>query len=308
MMSRRITAILIGAFMVIAGGSLTQAADSGAGLPPRGASLGDPGDLFGGGAPATLPDGTVPAPWDKPASYSRTCVVDQHSPDASDTGEGTAEHPFRTIGRAAEVVGPGERVLVKAGIYRDEVQPRRGGEGPDRMVTFEAEPGQAVIIRGSCIVPRSWQVSARSPASTPASIWTLRLPESQFAEYNPFAFDNLDERDGHTHSWESTGGSASLRPYRDKRGLLFHDGRRLAQISRYDDLADGPGACWVDAGGWQLYAHLFGDADPNGVLMEATNRKQCFAPAQPGVSYLRLKGFIIEQVGNAFSYPVEAAV
>jgi len=64
----------------------------------------------------------------------------------------------------------------------------------------------------------------------------------------------------------------------------------------------------VDEAGRVLYAHPVDDADPNAALMEATNRSQCFAPTPPGVSYVRLKGFTIEQVGNAFSYPVEAAV
>lgn len=264
--------------------------------------------VFGGDASLTLPDGTAPASWEKPAGYSRTYVVDQHNPDASDSGEGTPEHPFRTISRAAEVVAAGERVLVRAGIYREAVQPRHGGDGPERMVTFEAAPGQAVIIRGSCILPRAWQRSAKSPASGPTVIWTLRLPEADFAAYNPFSLANLDERDGHAHPWEPAGASARAAAYTRKRGLLFQDGRRLEQVSRYEDLAAAEGSYWVEAGGRALCMHPLGGADPNAALMEATNRRQCFAPAQPGVSYLRLKGFIIEQVGDAFSYPVEAAV
>jgi len=301
-------AILSGAFLLIAGGSATRAAEPDAGLPLQATLLEDSERVFGGDSAVTFPDGTAVASWESPAAYSRTYYVDQHHPSASDTNEGTAQHPFRTINRAAEVVEPGERVLVEAGIYREEVQPRRGGDGPDTMVTFEAEPGQAVIIRGSCALPKAWQHSDRSPATMPTSVWMLRLPEPEFAEHNPFARHNLDERDGHSHPWEPSGESAMVAPYTHKRSLLFQDGRRLEQVSRYEDLTGEAGTYWVDEGGWMLHAHPFGDADPNAVLMEATNRKQCFAPKQPGVSYLRLKGFTIEQVGNAFSYPVEAAV
>ncbi len=301
-------AIVSGAFLLITGGSATPAADTGAGPLPRVALSADPGGVFGGDSADGLPDGTLVVSWEKPARYSRTYHVDQHHPNASDTGEGTARRPFKTIGRAAEVVGPGERVLVKAGVYREEVQPRRGGDGPDRMVTFEAEPGGAVIIRGSCVLPKAWRRSDKSPAAMPASLWTLRLPEAEFGEYNPFSYCNLDARDGHVHPWEASVESALVAPYARKRGLLFQDGQRLTQVSRYEDLVTADGRYWVDEDGRTLHVHPVGDVDPNRVLMEATNRKQGFAPKEPGVSYLRLSGFIIDQVGNAFSYPVEAAV
>jgi hypothetical protein len=150
------------------------------------------------------------------------------------------------------------------------------------------------------VLPRAWQRSA-------ASIWTLRLPQSDFAEYNPFAYDNIDEREINPGDWNALRDGPKLPSYTLKRGLLFQDGRRLKQVARAEDLAAEEGTYWVDEGGWVLRAHLFGGADPNASLMEATNRRQCFAPKQP-VSYVRLKGFVIEQVGDAFSYPVEAAV
>jgi len=192
-------------------------------------------DVFGGDA-GTLPDGTAVASWEEPVAYSRTYCVDQGNPAAADTNEGTAQHPFRTIGRAAEVVQAGERVLVKAGIYREVVRPRQGGTGPDSMVTFEAAPGEAAIIRGSCVLPSTWQPSDKSPATSPASLWRLRLPEADFAEENPFARSNLDERDGHTHPWEPSGESAAKAPYTHARGLLFQNGRRLSQVGSYEDL------------------------------------------------------------------------
>ena len=307
-MNRPTRAILSGAFFLIVGCSATRGAEGDAGSPLQTTPMGDPEQVFGRDPPVRLPDGTLVASWEKPAEHSRTYYVDQHHPNASDTAEGTAQHPFRTINRAAEVVEPGGRVLVKAGVYREEVQPRRGGDGPDKMVTFEAAPGQAVIIRGSCVLPKAWQRSDRPPATLPASVWMLRLPEADFGAHNPFSLHNLDERDGHTQPWDPSPESATVAPYTHARGLLLQDGRRLRQVGSYEDLAGDAGTYWVDEGGWVLHARPFEDADPNTAVMEATNRKQCFAPEGPGVSYLRLSGFTIEHVGNAFSYPVEAAV
>ncbi|PIY44868.1 MAG: hypothetical protein COZ06_19585, partial [Armatimonadetes bacterium CG_4_10_14_3_um_filter_66_18] len=234
--------------------------------------------------------------------------VDQSNPQASDAGEGTAQQPFQTINRAARAVTAGERVLVKAGIYREEVQLLRGGEGPDRMVSFEAKPGHAVIIRGSCVLPKAWRPSPSPPAAAAPALWTLRLPKAEFAKCNPFSLRNLDERDGHTHPWEASEAGAKTAPYTHRRGLLFQEGRRLRQVTHREELAGEEGTYWVEDDGWVLHARPFGGTDPNTVLMEATNRRQCFAPKAPGVSSVRLQGFLIEQVGNAFSYPVEAAV
>ena len=51
-----------------------------------------------------LPDGTEFKAWELRTEWRRTYVVDQMHPDASDLNPGTAERPFRTIGRAAEVL------------------------------------------------------------------------------------------------------------------------------------------------------------------------------------------------------------
>ncbi|MEN3358005.1 MAG: hypothetical protein V7637_1987, partial [Mycobacteriales bacterium] len=45
----------------------------------------------------------------------------------SDSGDGSADRPYRTINRAAELAQPGDSVVVHAGEYREWVRPRRGG-------------------------------------------------------------------------------------------------------------------------------------------------------------------------------------
>jgi hypothetical protein len=240
---------------------------------------------------AVLPDGTAPGDWELSVPPTRTYVVDQSAPAG---GDGSAGRPFRTIAEGAAVVGPGERVLVRAGTYRETVRPVRGGEGPAAMVTFEAEPG--AVIRGSVALPATWQRDGE--------LWSLRLPEHSFGPGNPFRRQNVDRSDPGT--WQaSVQGEVSAADTR-ACGLLLQDGRRLPQVDGPDDLS-GPGFC-VTHGGTAVLARTYGDVDPSTVVMEATDRSQCFAPDHPGVSYLRLKGFRIEHAGNGFSYPVEAAV
>ena len=66
------------------------------------------------------------------------------NPLGSDSNPGTLLLPFRTIQRAADLVNPGETVIVQAGIYTDEdgdgviVNLSRGGTA-DATIIFKAE-------------------------------------------------------------------------------------------------------------------------------------------------------------------------
>jgi hypothetical protein len=55
----------------------------------------------------TLPDGSEFPDWEKPLHFSKTYYVDGQAQNADDNGPGTQERPFRTIGRAAQVLQPG---------------------------------------------------------------------------------------------------------------------------------------------------------------------------------------------------------
>ncbi|HEY6922114.1 MAG TPA: hypothetical protein VI653_01505, partial [Steroidobacteraceae bacterium] len=78
---------------------------------------------------ARLPDGTQFTFWEKPLSFTTTYYVDGGSPASDDHGPGTHDRPFRSISRAAEILQPGERVVIAAGVYRECVRPARGGSG-----------------------------------------------------------------------------------------------------------------------------------------------------------------------------------
>ena len=99
-----------------------------------------------GGTGVLLPDGREFVSWERPLQFTRTYYVDNRNPRAADSNPGTVELPFLTINQAAQVLQPGERVVIMSGVYRERIDPARGGSGPDKMISYEAAPGANVVV------------------------------------------------------------------------------------------------------------------------------------------------------------------
>jgi alpha-N-arabinofuranosidase len=247
--------------------------------------------------PVFLPDGTEFVAWECRTKWTKTYVVDQMSPEASDENPGTAERPFRTIGRAAEVLRAGERVVVKSGVYREEIVPRRGGTGPEAMIGYEAAPGARVLVKGSRVVGVPW-VRSKNPDESSEKLWMASLPPSLFPGENPFALENASAEDVAIMPWAEAW--AHRPPFSLRRGIVFQDGRRLQQLAAYVDLTWVPGSFWVDPSGTVVHVHPFDDADPNGAVMEVTVQAHLFAPAETDLGYIRIAGFHFLHAGNGY--------
>ena len=100
------------------------------------------------------------------------------SASGSDRADGSSEYPLRTIGRAAALAQPCDTVLVHAGEYREWVRPPRGGLSDTRRITYQAAPGERVVVKGS------ERVVGWTPHS--GTVWAVTLPHSLFGDFNPF--------------------------------------------------------------------------------------------------------------------------
>ena len=140
--------------------------------------------------PVLLPDGTEFKTWEAAARFTKTYHVDQRHPQASDENPGTKERPFKTIGRAAEVLEPGERVVVGEGVYREHVRPARGGTSPGKMISYEAAPGATVVLKGSKVFRETWTPS-RHGGKTAKGLWQAKLAAKYFKGWNPFDIENV---------------------------------------------------------------------------------------------------------------------
>ncbi|MFM8981307.1 MAG: carbohydrate-binding protein, partial [Spartobacteria bacterium] len=105
-----------------------------------------------------------------------------------------ADHPLKTISAAAELAQPGDTVIVHEGIYREEVNPPRGGTSDSERIVYTAAPGAKVVIKGSEAV-KGW---TRVQNDT----WKVTLPNSFFGNFNPYADlvrGNWFQAKGRTH-------------------------------------------------------------------------------------------------------------
>lgn len=253
--------------------------------------------------PVPLPDGSLFPVWSSKTFYSKTYHVDQKHLQASDENPGTAGLPFRTINRAAQAVKAGERVWIHAGVYREMVEPRFPGEGPDRMIAYEAAPGEQVVVKGSRVVEGPWQRS-RIPhgggrTQFSKKLWMIALPDGLFpAGYNSFATPNATAEEMDLMPW-ALAWKGRL-PYTLARGLLFQDGRRMTQLAAYEDLVRLPGSYWVAPDAKTVHIHAFGGGAPNGKLFEAAVEPHIFKPQGPGFGYIRVSGLVLEHCANSF--------
>jgi len=109
-----------------------------------------------------------------------SCTHEYHvSTRGDDQNKGSSEHPFRTISQAAQLVRPGDRVIVHEGIYREQVNPLFGGDSDSKRIVYRAADGEHVEIKGSEVV-QGWE-------SLGNGVWKVVLSNSLFGDHNLIA-------------------------------------------------------------------------------------------------------------------------
>ncbi len=97
----------------------------------------------------------------------------------NDSNDGSAAKPLLTITAAAAKAHPGDTVTVHPGVYREHVNPPRGGTSDDRRIIYQAAAGGRVTITGS--------EPAKGWRKVDKDTWKLTLPNAYFGTFNPFA-------------------------------------------------------------------------------------------------------------------------
>jgi len=217
------------------------------------------------------------------------------SPAGNNTHDGSAAKPLQTISAAAALAQPGDTITVHAGTYRERITPPRGGTSDTQRITYQAAPGEQVVIKGSEII-RDWKPFL-------GNVWKATVPNSLFGKYNPY-------KDLINGDWFTDKG----RPHHT--GEVYFNGKalyethlleRVLQPQPYPDSRDKDASTWtwfaeVDDKNTYLYANFHGQ-DPTKALVEINVRDAVFYPEKPGCDYITIRGFRMAHAATQWAAP-----
>ena len=245
---------------------------------------------------AKLPDGSDFTFWEKEAEPLRVFHVAQKAPNASDDNTGTESDPWLTINRAAEVMQPGDKVVIHEGVYREWVKPARGGTSPELMITYEAAPGEEVIITGNDPWRPEWRKTRYFKELEGVTTWEADIDPRMFERANTFNLQNFPVQ-ADDNIWKNSTVSGL------RRGAVYANGVPLKQEHEYRDLRYVPNCFWVEEDGMRIHLRAPGDVDPNTLSWEITTREQVFAPVEFYNNYIRVKGLKLFHAANGVPIP-----
>ena len=215
------------------------------------------------------------------------------SPRGKDSNPGTAQKPFKTISKATEIAQPGAVITVHEGVYREHVNPLRGGTSDTRRIVYQAAVGETVVIKGSEVV-KDWE-------RLKGNVWKVIIPNSLFGNYNPYKVEVGGDwysdmgRVHHTGevylNEESLFEVALLQNVLDPKPLDFTDLKKESTYTWF---------CEADENNTYIYANFQG-ANPNKELVEINVRKACFYPEKTGINYITVRGFRMLQAATQWA-------
>lgn len=212
----------------------------------------------------------------------------------NDANDGSAGKPFKTIMAAAGVAQPGDIITVHEGVYRERINPPRGGISDDARITYRAAPGEKVVVKGSEAV-KGWE---RVSGDT----WKSVMPNSLFGDFNPFAdlvrgdwFEPLG-RPHHTGAVYLDGHWLTEAPIADS--VMKPMSKTPFWFAIADSTKEGNTTIWAQ----------FPGADPNVREVEVNVRKAVFYPDKTGINYITISGFIMEHAATNWAPPTAEQV
>lgn len=226
------------------------------------------------------------------------------SVNGDDNNPGSKSKPFKTIMAAARMARPGNIVTIHEGIYRERIDPPLGGTSDDNRITYQASPGEKVVIKGSEII-KGWTKIGEG-------IWKISIPNSFFGAYNPYSdvigtdWYNDMGRDRHTGEIYLNNKSLyevwSISEVESPNILKTPDSNTFWPNIQTTD-PDGSRYKWyteVTKDSTALYAN-FHEFDPNREHVEINVRNACFYPSKPHMNYITVRGFHMSQAACQWS-------
>ncbi|QDH81035.1 DUF1565 domain-containing protein [Echinicola soli] len=208
------------------------------------------------------------------------------SVNGNDRFSGSNKQPLKTISEASNRAMPGGVVIVHAGVYREQINPPRGGISDSKRITYRTAGDGQVEIKGSERIQHWMKVSG--------DVWKVELPNSFFGDFNPY-------KDSISGDWFHRLGRVH------HTGAVYREGHWLAEAASLEDVL-GPVKerhLWfgkVDDKTTSIWAQ-FPDYNPNSNLTEINVRQTIFYPEKTGINYITLSGFHISHAATNWAPP-----
>ena len=192
---------------------------------------------------------------------------------------------YTTLQEAADAVQPGQTILVKAGVYREEVVFPQGGTSEESRIVLKAAEGEDVVVTGSDIIDGSQWIYDEAQ-----SVYSLTLPKDYFGmnaegEYfNPFAVNWMSKGSQYENFFSC--------------GCVYINDVIMSQQWTLEDAAANAYTWYATVdettGETVIYAN-FGDLDPasDENTVEINNRMQCIT-AKWNQGYITIDGLTVK--------------
>jgi len=203
-----------------------------------------------------------------------------------DTNPGLASEPLKTISAAAELARPGDVITVHEGVYRERINPPRGGASDDKRIVYQAAAGRKVVIKGSEVV-KGWK-------KVRGDTWKVSLPNKFFGDFNPY-------KDVIRGDWFTDLGRVH------HTGAVYLNGHWLTEAAKLEEVFQpaGDNPLWfakVDKDTTTIQAQFKG-VDPNEAGVEINVRQSVFYPESPGINYITVRGFTMMHAATPWAPP-----
>jgi len=218
------------------------------------------------------------------------------SVNGSNSNDGSADKPFKTINHAAQLAQPGDIVTVHAGTYREWINPAHGGTSDINRIEYQAAEGEQVFIKGSELI-NGWKKEKGS------EVWKVVIPNTFFGDYNPY-------QDSIYGDWFTGYGRVHHTGEVFLNGKSLYEKEKLEKVINplpFEATMDKEGStytwyCESDAANTTIWAN-FHKYNPNKELVEISTRRTCFYPEKPGINYITIRGFHINQAATQWGAP-----
>ena len=209
---------------------------------------------------------------------------------------------FRTISAAAEAARPGDTVLVRPGVYREEVRVPRSGTAQARIVFRSAVRG-AAVIRGSEVWTNVW-----TRLDGTAGCWTSPIDTSGFPSIAEMPYRrtvSIGSKDASRAARPATNATVSATTYLPRTlGQVFVDGVPMTEAVTLAALRTTPDTWMVSPDGTSVCLHPAETRpEPKACRIEWSVRNRCFGAARRGLAYITVDGFTCEHCANQGPFP-----